>query len=67
MLRVTGIESEGEMPDTCKHEVRDANAKERTQDCCGDRYESRVRYVCGCGKEGCRSCMEVHLMEVHLK
>lgn len=49
----------------CSHVVRRATEKESKQDCCGDRYECNVAYVCGCGEKGCESCMSCHLFESH--
>lgn len=49
----------------CPHTVRRATAKESKKDCCGDRYERNVAYVCACGEKGCESCISCHLLEVH--
>lgn len=49
----------------CKHKVRAARGNERKEDCCNDRSESNVAFVCACGERGCRSCIHDHLLEVH--
>jgi hypothetical protein len=49
------------------HIVRKANKKEAERDCCGDRYECNVDYVCSCGKHACISCMERHIFDLHKK
>jgi len=48
-----------------KHIIRRANKEEAKQDCCGDRYECNVEYVCSCGYKGCVSCAKEHIFDLH--
>lgn len=53
------------MDEKREHAIRRATPKERQQDCCGDRYESNIEFVCKCGEKLCRSCMSDHLIRAH--
>lgn len=46
-----------------EHRIRPATEAERRGDCCGDRYERNVAWVCSCGVRGCEACIKRHLFE----
>ncbi len=48
-----------------EHLIRLATKEEAKIDCCGDRYECNVDYVCSCGEKSCRSCMMRHIFSFH--
>ena len=48
------------------HRVRRAQKKEQV-DCCGDRHECNVEFVCSCGLHGCKSCIQDHLLDIAMK
>lgn len=49
-----------------EHIVREANEQEGKEDCCGDRVESNVDFVCSCGLKACEYCMKSHLLSLHI-
>jgi hypothetical protein len=50
-----------------QHIVRPATEEELKEDCCGDRYECNIKFVCSCGKRACDSCMKSHILKLHMR
>jgi hypothetical protein len=49
-----------------EHIVFPATGREQRQNCCGDRYQCDVVYRCSCGLLACMSCMNKHVLKLHL-